>query len=141
MKLESFLKGFLRFSGIVEIVFAVMFLGGKYICEFLEVECIPFFYLFTAVELGILGFLLFYSTQDMKRYLVIIVTSCIFRYIMLGPNIYTMITIPSFRPILYGALVYDFLSASLTLFLVWKIGYFSKEQIAKIDNVNTKTEV
>ncbi|MFW9924319.1 MAG: hypothetical protein ACFFDW_13630 [Candidatus Thorarchaeota archaeon] len=126
MNTNSFLKRFVIFSGILEIFFAVLFCFMNFICDYLGLACLPFFYLFAAVELGILGFLLLYSARDMKRYLVIIVASCIFRYIMSGPTIYTIITVPEFRPMLIGAMTYDILSASLTLILLWKSNYFTK---------------
>lgn len=129
MTINSFLKGFIIFSGILEIFFAVIFCFMNFICDYLGLTCLPFFYLFAAVELGILGFLLLYSARDMKRYLVIIIASCVFRYIMSGPALYTIFTVPEFRPILIGAMTYDILSATLTLILLWKGNFLTKSKI------------
>ena len=126
MNKNGFLKGFIIYSGIVEIVFAIIFCFSNFICDFFSLECLPFFYLFAAVELGIFGSLLCYSARDIHRYLVIIIFSCIFRYIMLGPGIFTAITVPAFRYILIGAMLYDILSATFTLILLQQCQFFKK---------------
>ena len=102
-----------------------MFFG--YVCQWLALDCIPYFYLFAAVELGVLGFLLAYSGKDIQRYLIIIIASCVFRFIMAGPHIYTLITVPRLRWVLLGATIYDILSAAFTLVLLYSCGYFQPE--------------
>lgn len=113
-------------------VFGIGFLFMHIICNYLSLPCLPFFNLFAGVELLILGFLLYYSAKDINRYLVIIIASCVFRYIMAGPAIYTMITVETFQAILIGAVIYDYLSATLTLLLLWKLNLLSLKKKSEI---------
>ncbi len=123
---EKFLKGFIIYTGIFEIIIAVFFTLFKLVCNYLGYDCIPLFYLMAAVELAILGILLLYSAKDLKRYLIIPVLSCAFRFIMIIPSIYTAIVIPEFRYILIGTMSYDVISAIVTLVLLKQCNYFSK---------------
>jgi len=130
-KKRQFLQKLVRFGGWLEMSIAmVVFLMGYIEVELkLGTNSLPFFYQFAGVELFILGFLLWYSARDIKRYKVIIIASCIFRYIMaLWPQMQAMITLwPNlFAVIIVPGLIYDIISATLTLYLLKHTGYLEK---------------
>ena len=96
----------------------------------IEYNSLPLFYQFAAVELIILGFLLWWSARDIKRYLIIIVASCFFRILMpLWPELQAIITLwPNYLAmVLIPALIYDIVSAVVTLVLLKQLGYLKKE--------------
>lgn len=131
MDKNTFLVKFIKFNGWVELFLAVMFFFMEYITEFLGLDKgIPLFYQFAAVELLILGFLLLYSARDIKRYLIIILSSCVFRYIMpAGPELYAILTLwPNpFAIIMIPTFFYDIGTATITLVLLKQLGYLKKE--------------
>lgn len=131
-KKQRFLVSFIKFGGRLEISIAVVFFFMGYIEEYLKLgtNSLPLFYQFAAVELLLLGYLLWYSARDIEQYKIIIIASCIFRFIMplwpemqaivtLWPNIFAIIIIPG--------LIYDIASATLTLVLLKQLGYIGKK--------------
>lgn len=126
MEKRTFLITFIKFAGWFELFLATMMLFMGYVVDYLDLpKGLPFFYQFAAVELYILGYLLLYSARDIEKYSVIIVASCIFRYIMpSGPELYALITLwPSlFAKIMIPAGIYDIGSATLTLVLMKQVG-------------------
>ncbi len=130
-KKKRFLVGFIKFGGILEIAIGIgMFFMGYFeqIYEF-GTDSLPLFYQFAGVELLILGYLLWYSARDIERYKVIIIASCIFRFIMpLWPEMQAMITLwPHLLAItIIPGIIYDLASASLTLVLLKQLGYLKK---------------
>ncbi len=136
-KKKAFLEKFLRFGGRLELSIAVFFFFMGYVEAYLKLEVngvptnsLPLFYQFAAVELLILGYLLWYSAKDIERYLVIILASCVFRFIMpLWPELQAIITLwPNYLAmILLPAMIYDILSAVVTLILLKQLGYLKKK--------------
>ncbi len=125
----------LKFAGLAEIYFAFNFLRmGYYLPEWYGLEPgLPLFYQMCGVELGIFGFLLWYSARDIERYLVIIIASCVFRLIMpLWPELNLMITHwpNQFAVIMIPSMIYDIGSAVLTLVLLKQLGYLKPKSRA-----------
>lgn len=114
-----FLRRFLQFSGILEMIIALGFFSLKFFQALLPFDLgIPLFYLFSAVTFFILGFLLWYSARDVERYRMVIYASCAFRYLMIIPELSTMLVLPAFIPVLVAGLLYDYLSSTFTLWLL-----------------------
>ncbi|MHA1612397.1 MAG: hypothetical protein ACTSVZ_08935 [Promethearchaeota archaeon] len=114
-------RRFIQFSGILEILIAIAFFFVELIPEtqgldFISTFSFPLFYLFTAVEFLILGFLLWYSAKDLQQYRVIVYSSCVFRYLMAIPELVTAFRFPQLMLPLILGMIYDWTSASLTLF-------------------------
>lgn len=127
MDKELFLTKYLKFSGWLEIGIAVLFFFMPLIFGLLELPISPFFSTSAAVMLLILGFLLWYSAKDIERYTIIIISSCIFRYMMaLGPELIGLLLIPILMPVWIFGFSYDILSATLTLILLKQQGYLQK---------------
>ncbi len=124
---HTFLIKFLKFAGGFEIYLAINFAFMGYYMPWFGLEAgMPLFYQMAAVELFILGFLLWYSSKDVERYLIIIITSCIFRFVMpVWPEMYLMVTHwPNpFAVMMIPAMIYDIGSAVLTLVLLKQLGY------------------
>jgi len=129
---RTFLVKFIKFAGWFELFLATMILCMGYVVDYLGLpKGLPFFYQFAAVELYILGYLLLYSARDIEKYAVIIVASCIFRYLMpAGPELYALITLwPNlFAKIMIPAAMYDIGSATLTLVLMKQVGAVGKKR-------------
>ncbi len=130
-KKKAFLEKFIRFGGRLEISIAIVmfFMGPIESMLKLGTNSLPFFYQFAGVELIILGYLLWYSARDIERYKVIIIASCIFRFIMpLWPEMQAMVTLwPNpFAIIILPGLIYDIFSAVTTLILMKQLGYLKK---------------
>ncbi|MCF2139546.1 MAG: hypothetical protein K9W44_05775 [Candidatus Lokiarchaeota archaeon] len=112
----SFFTHFLQFSGIIEMVIAVGFFFLPLVADSFGIDLgIPLFYLFAAVEFLTLGFLLWYAARDPKKYRIIIVSSCAFRFLMIIPELTTIILYPQFSLILFIGLAYDWISSIFTL--------------------------
>jgi len=130
MNTDVSLRKFIIFSGWLEIVFGVLFCFMDFIFKSLDIPNSPFFSIASGVMMIILGFLLWYSARDLKRYLIIPVMSCIFRFAMvLGPTLMSLFLIPLLIPIWIFAMTYDSFSALLTLALLKKAGYLTKENL------------
>ncbi len=124
MDKENFLIKFIIFSGWLEIGFGVLFILMDGVFQTLSIPNSIFFSSASGVMIMLLGILLWYSSKDIERYLIIPVSSCIFRYIMAGTvEIVGIITIPILAPVFIGALTYDIFSATLTLILLKQTNY------------------
>jgi hypothetical protein len=134
MDKENFLIKFLIFSGWLEIGFGVLFIFMDSIFKTLGVPNSLFFSSASGVMIMVLGFLLWFSAKDIQRYLIIPVSSCIFRYIMAGTvEIVGILTISLLAPIFIGALAYDIFSATLTLILLKQTGYLPPKMESRLD--------
>jgi hypothetical protein len=124
MDKEKFLKKFIVFSGWLEISIGFLMLFMEDLLTYFGFKTLGVFNLFAGVELLILGYMLSFSVRDLKKYLLIPVMSCIFRYAMMPVEYYGMVTIPPFLPMFLFGFIYDFASATLTLILLKQCGYF-----------------
>jgi len=130
MNAKNFLKNFIIFSGWLEIAFGILFLFMDFIFHSLSIPSSPFFPMASGVMMMILGFLLWFSARDIKRYLIIPVMSCVFRFIMVfGPTLLSIFLIPILSPVWICAIIYDFLSALFTLVLLKNVGYLTKDNL------------
>lgn len=128
MNNEKFLIKFIKFSGWLEIIFGGLFFFMDFIFKSLGIPNSPFFSIASGVMMMILGYLLWFSARDIKRYLIIPVMSCVFRFaIVFGPTLLSLFLIPLLNPIWICAMTYDFFSALFTLVLLKKTGYLTKE--------------
>ncbi len=113
-------RRFIQFSGILEILVALGFFFVEMFSDTLATLGVdlsfPLFYLFAAVEFLMLGFLLWYSAKDLHHYRIIVYVSCVFRYLMAVPELVTAIRFPQMMLPLVLGMIYDWGSASLTLF-------------------------
>lgn len=132
-KNSVFIK-FLQVSGIVEMFVALMFFTFPLFDESLGIELgIPLFYLFSAISFFCLGFLLWYAAKDPIRYRIIIYVSCGFRFLMIVPELSTMIVYPQFFAILLTGWIYDWSSSILTLIFLQNFLNFDKKDSSKSD--------
>ncbi len=124
MDKKGFLKGFLIFSGILEIFLAILFIFFMdSIVRGIGLSSVPLFSQMAGVELLILGFLLVYCTKDIETYLIIPITSVIFRFIMAGFEIINIILSPQLATFLIPGSIYDIVSSLLTLILLKTCDY------------------
>jgi len=124
MDTKRFLKGFLIFSGIFEIFLAILFIFFMdFLVRGMGLSSVPLFSQMAGVELLILGFLLVYCTKDIEKYVVIPITSIIFRFIMAGVEIINLLLFPQLAIFLIPGSTYDIVSSLLTLFLLKKCDY------------------
>ncbi|RLI64133.1 MAG: hypothetical protein DRO88_08105 [Promethearchaeia archaeon] len=118
---RKFFIYFLQFSGIVEMIVALAFFTFPLFADLLEIDLgIPLFFLFSAISFFALGFLLWYATKDPYTYRIIIYVSCAFRFLMVIPEVSTIVFYPRFLSILLIGLGYDWFSSILTLILLKK---------------------
>ncbi len=127
---QAILLACIKYGGIFELFLAgLIFSAGSILPHWFGIETgLPLLYQMAGVELFILGFLLWYSAKDIERYLIIILGSCVFRFIMpLWPELYAVFTLwpNDFAIILIPAIMYDIGSAGLTLVLLKQQGYLS----------------
>jgi len=130
MNNKNFLKKFIIFSGWLEITFGILFFFMDFVFTSLSIPNSPFFSISSGVMMIILGFLLWFSARDLKRYLIIPVMSCVFRLAMVfGPTLLSLVLIPVLIPVWICAMTYDTFSALFTLALLKKTGYLIKEDL------------
>ena len=124
MDKDSFLRGFLIFSGYLEIGFGLFFIFFMdFFLKTLGLPNLPLFSQMAGLELSLLGFLLLYSARDIEKYLIIPIISIILRFIMPILEIYTMILYPQLIVMLLPGALYDAISAAFTLILLKKCEY------------------
>jgi hypothetical protein len=131
MNANKFLVLFLKFSGLFELSVAILFLFMPQILTSLFIPNAGFFELFSGITFATVGFLLYYSARDVARFLVIPVTSCVYRYVVALAEIYGALTIPAFLPMFVFGCCYDVFSATLTLWLLKKCGHFAQKESRK----------
>jgi hypothetical protein len=124
MDKKGFLKGFLIFSGIFEIFLAFLFIFFMdFFVRGMGLSSVPLFSQMAGVELLILGFLLVYCTKDIETYVIIPITSIVFRLIMAGVEIINMFLSPQLAMFLIPGSTYDVVSSLITLVLLKKCDY------------------
>jgi hypothetical protein len=126
MKKEDFLVWFIKFSGILEIIFGITIIAITPLMELLELPNFPFWEWSFGLSLAFMGFLLWFSSKDLKRYIIIPVSSIIFRFILSGFELYVALTVPQLFPFLLSGAIYDIISPILTIFLLQRSGYIFK---------------
>ena len=94
--------------------------------ELLELPNFPFWEWSFGLSLAFMGFLLWFSSKDLKRYIIIPVSSIIFRFIVSGFELYVALTVPQLFPFLLSGAIYDIISPILTIFLLQRSGYIFK---------------
>lgn len=128
MDKDKFLVGYVKFSGWLEIAFGVLFLCFDPISRALNIPNFVFFNVFSGITMIFLGGILTFSARDLRRYLVIPVSSCLFRYVVVSAEIVGVISAPILAPIFIGGLTYDIFSATLTLILLKRCGFFERKE-------------
>ncbi|MHA1300070.1 MAG: hypothetical protein ACTSO9_11670 [Candidatus Helarchaeota archaeon] len=124
MDKDNFLKGFIFFSGCFEILVSFLFIFlMDFVVKSIGLSSIPLFSQIAGVELFILGTLLVYSTRDLKKFIIIPITSIIFRLVMAVVEMYNAILFPQLMVFLILGSMYDAVSALLTLVLLKKCDY------------------
>ncbi|NVM05056.1 MAG: hypothetical protein HWN67_22225 [Candidatus Helarchaeota archaeon] len=124
MDKKGFLKGFIIFSGYLEIAFGVVFIFFiDILLKPLGLTNLPLFYQMAGFFFILLGALLAYSAKDIERYLIIPITSIILRFGMPVFEIYNMLLFPQLVLFLLPGAIYDGFSSILTLILLKKCNY------------------
>ncbi|MHA1563146.1 MAG: hypothetical protein ACTSPA_13595 [Promethearchaeota archaeon] len=126
MKKEEFLVWFIKFSGILEILFGITIIAITPLMDLLELPNFPFWEWSFGLSLAFLGFLLWFSSKDLERYIIIPVSSIVFRFILSGFELYIALTVPQLFPFLLSGAIYDILSPIFTIFLLKRSGYIFK---------------
>ena len=128
MKKEELLVWFIKFSGILEIIFGIIIIAITPLMELLELPDFPFWEWSFGLSLAFMGFLLWFSSKDLERYMIIPVSSIIFRFILSGFELYVALTVPQLFPFLLSGAIYDIISPILTIFLLQRSGYIFKRK-------------
>jgi len=126
MKKEEFLVWFIKFSGILEILFGITIIAITPLMDLLELPNFPFWEWSFGLSLAFLGFLLWFSSKDLERYIIIPVSSIVFRFILSGFELYIALTVPQLFPFLLSGAIYDIISPIFTIFLLKRSGYIFK---------------
>lgn len=129
MKKEEFLVWFIKFSGILEIFFGITIIAITPLMESLELPNFPFWEWSFGLSLAFMGFLLWFSSKDLERYMIIPVCSIIYRFILSGFELYFALTVPQLFPFLLSGAIYDIISPSLTIYLLQRSGYIFKRKL------------
>ena len=123
------LKWLLIIGGLVEIVMGIFFVFIHLFVGSMGVSIeVPIFPQLAGCILIVFGYLLIYTTKDVKTYAIIPKMNILLRFIVQPAAIYNIIVVPAFIPILVGAAIYDIVWAILTLILLKKLGYFVKSK-------------
>ena len=130
MKKEEFLVWFIKFSGILEIIFGITIIAMTPLMEILELPNFPFWEWSFGLALTFMGILLWYSGRDLKKYLVIPLVSIFFRLILAGIELYVAITVPKMFYFLLGGAIYDIFSPLLTIILLKQLNYLHKGRLS-----------
>lgn len=129
MNVEKFLIIFIKFSGILEIIFGIIIIFIAPLMQIMEIPSFPFWEWSFGLSLAFMGILLWFSGKDLKRYLIIPIISIIFRMILSSVELYIALTTPKLLPFLLSGAIYDFVSPLFTILLLFKSGYFSKANL------------
>jgi hypothetical protein len=123
------LKWLLMIGGLVEIFMGIFFVFIHLFVGSMGVSIeVPIFPQLAGCILIVFGYLLIYTTKDVKTYAIIPKMNILLRFIVQPAAIYNIIVVPAFIPILIGAAIYDIAWAILTLILLKKLGYFVKSK-------------
>ena len=129
MNVEKFLIIFIKFSGILEIIFGIIIIFIAPLMQIMEIPSFPFWEWSFGLSLTFMGILLWFSGKDLKRYLIIPIISIIFRLVLSCIELYVALTTPKLLPFLLSGAIYDFVSPLFTILLLFKSGYFSKANL------------
>lgn len=129
MKKEEFLVWFIKFSGILEILFGITIIAMTPLMELLELPNFAFWEWSFGLSLAFLGFLLWFSSKDLERHIIIPISSIIYRFILSGFELYIALTVPQLFPFLLSGAIYDIISPILTIFLLHRSGYIFKGKL------------
>ena len=130
MKKEEFLIWFIKFSGILEILFGISIIAMTPLMNLLELPNFPFWEWSFGLSLASMGILLWYSGRDLERYLIIPLVSIFFRLILAGIELYVAITVPKMFYFLLGGAIYDVFSPLLTIILLKQLNYLDKGRLS-----------
>lgn len=130
MKKEEFLVWFIKFSGILEIIFGITIIAMTPLMELLELPNFPFWEWSFGLSLTFMGILLWYSGHDLKKYLIIPLVSIFFRLILAGIELYVALTVPKMFYFLIGGAIYDVFSPLLTIILLKQLKYLDKGRLS-----------
>ena len=130
MKKEDFLVWFIKFSGILEIIFGISIIIMTPLMKLLELPNFSFWEWSFGLSLAFMGILLWYSGRDLKRYLIIPLVSIFFRLILAGIELYVALTVPKMFYFLLGGAIYDFFSPLLTIILLKQLNYLHKGRLS-----------
>ncbi|QEE17617.1 hypothetical protein DSAG12_03454 [Promethearchaeum syntrophicum] len=130
MKKEEFLVWFIKFSGILEILFGLCIIFLTSLMDVLELPNFPFWEWSFGLSLAFMGVLLWYSGRNLKKYLIIPLVSIFFRLILAGIELYVALTVPKMFYFLLGGAIYDFFSPLLTIILLKQLNYLHKGSLS-----------
>ncbi len=129
IKEGKFLIFFIKLSGMLEIIFGAIIICITPLMDLLEIANFPFWQWSFGLSLAFFGFLLWFSSKDLERYIIIPVSSIIFRFILSGFELYVALTVPQLFPFLLSGAIYDIISPILTIILIQRSGYISKGKL------------
>ena len=130
MKKEEFLVWFIKFSGILEIIFGISIIAMTPLMGLIELPNFPFWEWSFGLSLTFMGILLWYSGHDLKKYLIIPLVSIFFRLILAGIELYVALTVPKMFYFLLGGAIYDVFSPLLTIILLKQLKYLDKGRLS-----------
>lgn len=124
------LKWLLIIGGVVEIFIGVLFIFIHLLVGSLGVSIeIPIFPQLAGCICICFGYLLIYTTKDVKTYAIIPKMNILLRFIVQPAAIYNMIVVPALIPLLIGTAIYDVCWAIAVLILLKKMGYFMASKV------------
>jgi len=124
------LKWLLIIGGVVEIFIGVLFIFIHLLVGSLGVSIeIPIFPQLAGCICICFGYLLIYTTKDVKIYAIIPKMNILLRFIVQPAAIYNMIVVPALIPLLIGTAIYDVCWAIAVLILLKKMGYFMASKV------------
>ena len=123
MENEEILKWLLLIGGIIEIIVGILFFFIAPLFESYGISSIPLFIQMSGAFFISFGILLIYASKDCETYKIIPLTNILFRFLVLVPVVYAMITYPQFLPMLMFTLIYDTLWSILVLVLLKKCDF------------------
>jgi hypothetical protein len=121
------LRWLLIIGGIVEIFLGIAFIFIHLLVPAMGLSVdIPIFPQLAGCLCICFGYLLIYSSKDIKTYSIIPKMNVLLRFIVQPAAIYNLFVVPAFIPILIGSAIYDIVWAILVLILLKKLGYWLK---------------
>ena len=130
MNKKEFLVWFIKFSGILEIIFGITIIPMTTLKELLEFPNFPFWEWSFGLSLAFMGILLCYSGRDLKKYLIIPLVSIFFRLILACIELNVALTVLKMFYFLLGGPIYDIFSPLLTIILLKQLNYLHKGRLS-----------
>lgn len=123
------LKWLLIIGGVVEIVLGILFVFiHLFVGSMGYTIDVPLFSQIGGCALICFGYLLIYTTRDVKTYAIIPKINILLRFIVLPVAIYNVFLAPPLVPLIIGAAIYDVVWAIVVLILLRKLGCFMTTQ-------------